>query len=75
MVLEKFAKLSVVNSAYTFESCTQRYAACPGGEDGVLKTLAPKGVVGSNPTCSVYFILIKLPSTSHWQFYSLICFL
>ena len=29
------------------------FAACPGGEGGVLKTLGPKGLAGSNPVCSV----------------------
>ena len=33
------------------EVCPQ-YAACPGGEDAVLKTVDPKGFAGSNPVCS-----------------------
>ena len=28
------------------------YAACPGGEDAVLKTVDLKGFAGSNPVCS-----------------------
>ena len=33
------------------EVCPQ-YAACPGGEDAVLKTVDPKGFAVSNPVCS-----------------------
>lgn len=29
------------------------FAACPGGEGAVLKTVGPKGLAGSNPVCSV----------------------
>ena len=29
------------------------FAACPGGEGAVLKTVGPKGLAGSNPACSV----------------------
>ena len=29
------------------------YAACPGGEEAVLKTVGLKGLVGSNPMRSV----------------------
>lgn len=28
------------------------FAACPGGEGAVLKTVGPKGLAGSNPVCS-----------------------
>ena len=35
------------------EVCPQ-YAACPGGEDAVLKTVDPKGFAGSNPVCSAF---------------------
>ena len=27
------------------------FAACPGGEGAVLKTVGPKGLAGSNPVC------------------------
>ena len=33
------------------EACPH-FAACPGGEDAVLKTVDPKGFAGSNPVCS-----------------------
>ena len=40
------------------EVCPQ-YAACPGGEDAVLKTVDPKGFAGSNPVCSVYYGILS----------------
>ena len=37
-----------------------KYAVCPGGEGAVLKTVGPKGLVGSNPMHGAILIRRKI---------------